>query len=461
MLFNSLEFPVFLAIVLLLFWLLKETKHKQLLLLGASLFFYGYWKWTYLLLLLATASLDYLAAIGIGLTQQKQKRLALLCLSILANLVVLGFFKYSDFLGSAFFFSAGERPDWLPILLPVGISFYTFQAMSYVIDVYRNRMPAEKSWTDYMLFITFFPQLVAGPIERAPHLLSQLKKPELTQNFLPGALLLLSGFFKKILIADRLAVYVDAAYNQSETCTAPQLVLATIFFGFQIYCDFSGYSDIARGCASFFGIKLMRNFKSPYSATDLGDFWRRWHISLSGWFRDYLYQPLGGGQGGTFKMAFNIMLVFSVSGLWHGANWTFLAWGIWHGTGLVFQRLFRKSFQAGPALSKISTLIWVFMGWFFFRVNNLDEAELLARKLISLPYWNLSSFNLFHSSSEMAVALSGIAILMLSEKFSSDEIAVRFQNLSIKKAAMIFTAAIMVFLWFGHFKGGDFIYFQF
>jgi alginate O-acetyltransferase complex protein AlgI len=205
----------------------------------------------------------------------------------------------------------------------------------------------------------------------------------------------------------------------------------------------------------------MQNFRSPYSAKDLGDFWRRWHISLSGWFRDYLYQPLGGGHKGNLQMAFNIMLVFSVSGLLHGANWTFLAWGIWDGIGLVFQRIFKQSFQVGPALSKISTLFWVFMGWFFFRVNNLEEAEVLGGKLISLPDWTLNSFNLFHSSSEMAVAISGITLLMISEKINSEEIASWFQNLSFKNSAFLFTAAIMVFLWFGHFKGGDFIYFQF
>jgi len=458
MLFNSLEFPLFLILLLLLFSLLKGNRERRLLLLAASLFFYGYWKWTYLLLLLASSGIDFFAAIAIGKSEEQLRKRLFLWLSLAANLGILCFFKYSAFFGKAFFFESGEVPAWVPVLLPVGISFYTFQAMAYVMDVYRGRMEAEKSWTDYMLFITFFPQLVAGPIERAPHLMEQVKKPFLNPDILPGLILLASGLFKKLVIADRLGVYVDAAFNQPSEASAPQIITATIFFGFQIYGDFSGYSDIARGCASFFGISLMSNFRSPYLATDLGDFWRRWHISLSGWFRDYLYHPLGGNQAGKLRTYFNLLLVFCLSGLWHGANWTFLIWGAWHGAGLILQRIFGGLFRPGLLFSRMLCLLWVFAGWFFFRVNNLEDAALLLRNTAN---WKISNFNLFHSVSELSLALSSIFILMLSEHKSLKEYTESIRQWSGLLRWTALLVCLSALLWLGHFKGGDFIYFQF
>jgi D-alanyl-lipoteichoic acid acyltransferase DltB (MBOAT superfamily) len=458
MLFNSLEFPLFLILLLLLFALLKGNRERRLLLLAASLFFYGYWKWTYLLLLLASSGIDFFAAIAIGNSLRPFQKKLFLWMSLAANLGILCFFKYSAFFGKAFFFDHGEVPEWVPVLLPVGISFYTFQAMAYVIDVFRGRMQAERSWTDYMLFITFFPQLVAGPIERAPHLMEQIKKPFLNPDVLPGLILLASGFFKKLVLADRLGVYADAVFNQPAEASAPQIITATIFFGFQIYGDFSGYSDIAKGCASFFGINLMSNFRSPYLATDLGDFWRRWHISLSGWFRDYLYHPLGGNQAGKARTYFNLFLVFCLSGLWHGANWTFLLWGAWHGAGLVFQRFFQGFFKPGFFLSRVLCLLWVFAGWFIFRVNNLDDAAILLRNSV---IWNFENFNLFHSVSEFCLAISGIFILIMSEQKSLKDYEERIRHWSWPlRFAALFTC-ITALLWLGHFKGGDFIYFQF
>ena len=461
MLFNSLEFPLFLGLTMALFYLLRDAGRQRILLLVASLFFYGYWKWSYLFLLMASSGIDYLAALGIDRSKNQGSRRAWLILSLLGNLSILAFFKYSAFFGKAFIFRDGEVPDWVPVVLPVGISFYTFQAMSYVIDVYRSRMKAEKSWTSYMLFITFFPQLVAGPIERAPQLLDQLNKPFLNPDILPGLILIASGFFKKLLIADRLAVYADAVFNRPDAASAPQLILATLFFGFQIYCDFSGYSDIARGCASFFGVELMANFRSPYAATDLGDFWRRWHISLSGWFRDYLYHPLGGNRQSKARSWLNLFIVFCVSGLWHGANWTFLLWGAWHGFGLVMQRILTPVVKMPVFFSRMLCLFWVFSGWFFFRVNNLEDAIVLFRKLNPSTSWSGSEINLFHSVSEMSLALLSCLMLLLAERKSLKEWTEFIQNQKLTVKLSLALTAFSLLLWFGHFKGGDFIYFQF
>ncbi len=461
MLFNSLEFPLFMGVLLLLFYLLKGSGQRRILLLLASLFFYGYWKWSYLLLLLASSGIDFFAALGIGNTVKGNRKKLYLILSLLGNLGILAFFKYSAFLGKAFFFEPGEVPAWVPLILPVGISFYTFQAMSYVLDVYRGRMKAESSWTDYMLFITFFPQLVAGPIERAPQLLEQVKKPFLNPDILPGILLIFSGFFKKLVIADRLGVYADAVFNQPDAASVPQLLLGTLFFGFQIYGDFSGYSDIARGCASFFGIELMANFRSPYFSKDLGEFWRRWHISLSGWFRDYLYQPLGGSQQGRLRGSLNLMLVFCLSGLWHGANWTFLIWGCWHGFGLVIQRSFGPLLKPSLWISRLLCLFWVFAGWFFFRVNSAEDALIFLNRLGDARNWNTEGLNLFYSSSELSLSLLAIGILLLSESLALTEWTRKIREFSIAKQTGLALLALSVLLWFGQFKGGDFIYFQF
>jgi alginate O-acetyltransferase complex protein AlgI len=461
MLFNSIEFPVFLSLVLMLFYSLRTSRQRQYLLLGASLFFYGYWKWTYLLLLIASSAIDFFAAIAIGKTQSTPRKRIFLWLSLLANVGILAYFKYSLLFGRAFFFQPGEAPAWIPVVLPVGISFYTFQAMSYVLDVYRGRMEAEKSWLDYLLFITFFPQLVAGPIERAPHLLGQLKNPKPALHLTPGILLLLSGFFKKLVIADRLAVYVDAVFNHPENVNPWQLMLGTFFFGFQIYGDFSGYSDIARGCASFFGIDLMTNFRNPYLARDLADFWRRWHISLSGWFRDYLYHPLGGSRKGRFTTMLNLLIVFAISGLWHGSNWTFLIWGCWHGLGLVFQKSVGLILKPAVFVTRSFTLIWVFAGWFFFRVNHLEDAALFSLKLNAIRLTDLSNLNLFNSSSEMSVALLSISVLMLMESGIFRVSAEKLQGAAMLKKLAFGALAASILIWFGHFKGGDFIYFQF
>ncbi|HOY94454.1 MAG TPA: MBOAT family O-acyltransferase [Catalimonadaceae bacterium] len=464
MLFNSLEFPLFLAMVVMLFHLVNNNLFRQYLLLGASLFFYGYWKWSYLVLLLASSSIDYWAAIQIGQHEDQKKKRLFLLLSLAGNLSILLFFKYGKFLGESFFADDENLPAWLNVVLPVGISFYTFQAMGYVVDVYRNRLPAEKSYSSFLLFITFFPQLVAGPIERAPHLLKQLKdfKHDIDVKWMPGLWLMASGFAKKLLLADRLGVFVDAAFNHPGEATAPQLLVATFFFGFQIYCDFSGYTDIARGISLFFGVDLMKNFNRPYLSRTLADFWRRWHISLSGWFRDYVYYPLGGNREGKWKMHFNLLTVFALSGLWHGANWTFLIWGLWHGFGLVAERIFTgPKPEKNPGIFHFAiTLMWVFTGWFFFRVNSWSDILFFKQAVSSASFWTLSDFNLFHSNSELLLSVAGICLLWFWEAIQNKE-WLSGRTLSMNLQTLFLIATLFTVLWFGHFKGQDFIYFQF
>lgn len=464
MLFNSLEFPLFLALVVMLFHLVKHNLFRQYLLLGASLFFYGYWKWSYLALLLISSSIDYWAAIQIGRHEDQQKKRLFLFLSLAGNLSILLFFKYGKFLGESFFVSEEQIPDWLNVLLPVGISFYTFQAMGYVVDVYRKRLPAEKSYASFLLFITFFPQLVAGPIERAPHLLKQLKDftHDIDVKWMPGLWLVAAGFAKKLLLADRLGVYVDAAFNHPGESTAPQLLMATFFFAFQIYCDFSGYTDIARGISLFFGVDLMKNFNRPYLARTLADFWRRWHISLSGWFRDYVYYPLGGNREGKWKMHFNLLIVFALSGLWHGANWTFLIWGLWHGFGLVAERLVtgNKPEKHPGFIHYLITMTWVFTGWFFFRVNSWADVLIFKQTLTESSSWTMADFNLFHSNSEILLSFAGIGLLWVMEALQNKE-SISVRTVSLYLQTILLAATLFVVLWFGHFKGQDFIYFQF
>jgi D-alanyl-lipoteichoic acid acyltransferase DltB (MBOAT superfamily) len=462
MLFNALEFPVFLILVLMGYRFLKTRNQRQYLLLGASLFFYGYWEWTYLLLLLATSGIDFFVALKIGKASSKSGRKLWLMVSLLSNLSILGYFKYAGFfVRSVLGLPQNEMPGFLNVLLPVGISFYTFQAMGYVLDVYRNRLPPESHFSRFLLFITFFPQLVAGPIERAPHLLGQLNAlkglPD-TQRIFSGLALMAMGFVRKLCIADRLAPFTDTVFNTPENFSLPVHILGLVFFGFQIYNDFAGYSDIARGVARLFGIELMENFRQPYLASGLGDFWRRWHISLSGWFRDYVYQPLGAGSHGSVRTAINLLVVFGLSGFWHGANWTFLIWGAWHGTGLILERFLIPALK-WRFVVRPWTWIWVFGGWFFFRISDLSDISRFKQGVLTQPFrW--TDFNLIGSWSELSLALISIPLLLVLEnqwptwKLKWEETAIRF------KAVAIGSLAILI-LWIGTFKGQDFIYFQF
>ena len=432
-------------------------------LLIASLFFYGWWHWPYLGLLLCTSAIDFWVARCIQNTTAKARRKAWLVVSLASNLLILCYFKYGLFLGSnlAMLGITPSVPLWLHVVLPVGISFYTFQAMAYVVDVYRQRLPAERSFSDFLLFITFFPQLVAGPIERAPHLLGQLKKVSVipSDRIVAALYLIVWGFMKKTVIADRLAVFVDETFAHPATANVLSTSLATIFFGFQIYCDFSAYSDIARGVARFFGIDLMLNFNKPYLATQLQDFWRRWHISLSGWFRDYVYIPFGGNQVGNGRTHVNLLIVFMLSGLWHGASWTFALWGLWHGVGLIGERLVWQ--RSTKMISRCITILWVFFGWMIFRASGFHDLVAMVRSLGNLSVVDFQSFNAFHSNTEFTLALAGIFSLMLVENYWN-ALRHRFLTSSNRQRQWLLLTFLFIFtVWFGQFKGQDFIYFQF
>ena len=345
MLFNSMAFMVFLPIVFIIYWLLPH-KYRWILLLLSSYYFYMSWNAKYVILIFLITGVSYVAALLLDGEKNSIKRKGILLASALFCLGILFFFKYFNFLSESVtsvlnYFAIPASPVMLKVMLPVGISFYTFQTLGYVIDVYRGNVKAERHFGIYATFISFFPQLVAGPIERTDNLLPQIKKRHIFnyESAVYGMKLMIWGYFKKMAIADNLAQYVDMVFSEPSAYHWLDLLIAVFFFTIQIYCDFSGYSDIAIGTARLFGIDLMTNFRSPYFSTSLQEFWSRWHISLSTWFRDYVYIPLGGNRCSKMRRSFNLLVTFLVSGLWHGANWTFLFWGGIHGGMQVIENL--------------------------------------------------------------------------------------------------------------------------
>lgn len=393
MLFNSLHFVAFLPLVLAVSAALPSRARGPWLLLS-SYYFYACWRVEYLGLILISTAVDYTVGILLGRTSGRVARRSLLACSLVANLGLLGAFKYYNFLAESangFLADLGLRwnAPYLDVLLPVGISFYTFQTLSYTIDVYRGKLDPEKNILLFALYVSFFPQLVAGPIERATSLLPQLRGPFRpgTGTTETGLALILFGFFKKLVIADRLAIAVDAVYSDPFGHSGVVVAIATYAFAFQIYCDFSGYSDIAIGCARLLGVDLMTNFRQPYFAASLSEFWGRWHISLSTWFRDYLYIPLGGNRFGDLRRRANVLVVFLVSGAWHGANWTFLMWGAIHGLVVSVESLFPRRFprSRGPLVRAIQTLVTfqvVCVSWTFFRASTVQEGVYLAMRFL-------------------------------------------------------------------------------
>jgi len=395
--FVSIEFITFAALVIPLFFLMRQS-WRWLFLLGASYCFYAFWQLSYILLILFSTLVDYIVALALDGTaaDKTSRRKLLLACSFLANIGVLFIFKYANLfsqtatdlsatLGMPLAFGA------LDVLLPVGISFYTFQSMAYTFDVYRGRLKAERHFGIFALYVAFFPQLVAGPIERASNMLPQFRRKFSFDydRIVSGLRRILWGVFKKLVIADRLAIYVNAVYGDLESYTGLHLIVATLFFAFQIYCDFSAYSDIAVGVARILGFRLMENFHHPYLASSLRDFWRRWHISLSTWFRDYVYFGLGGNRKGLRRQMINLLLVFALSGLWHGANWTFVLWGLYHGLIVALESFLRShnvsllpSNVIGRALSLCYTTIFVCLGWILFRASNMAEVEYILRHLL-------------------------------------------------------------------------------
>ncbi|MBQ3432522.1 MAG: MBOAT family protein [Clostridia bacterium] len=382
MLFNSFAFAIFLPIVFILYWICPK-KYQWIILLSASCYFYMSWNVKYILLIFTTTIVTYLCALLIEKHRNKKK--VLLTVSLLVCLGLLFFFKYFNFAVESIhsvlsLFSLPIHPFTLKVMLPVGISFYTFQTLSYVIDVYKGDIVAEKHFGIYATFVTFFPQLVAGPIERTNHLLPEVKKTHYLNgdNVLDGLKIMLWGFFKKLVVADNLAIYVDTVYNDISNKKGFALALATVFFAFQIYCDFSGYSDIARGTAKLLDIRLMQNFKSPYCASTIKEFWSRWHISLSTWFRDYVYIPLGGNRVSKPRHYFNLLVTFLVSGLWHGANWTFVVWGALHGIAQMMEDIFKIKAPKNRKIWWLLRVLLVFsivcFAWVFFRAQTLSDA---------------------------------------------------------------------------------------
>lgn len=412
MLFNSSQFAAFLPIVFILYWFFtnKSTRNQNILLLISSYYFYACWDWRFLFLLLFSTLLDYYTGIKIAESSKQSLKKFWFWISISVNLGFLGVFKYYNFFVESFAegltgLGFQVNPWTLNVILPIGISFYTFHGLSYVIDIYKERIKPEKNIIDYSLFVSFFPLLVAGPIERATHLLPQIKKPrsfDYSRAF-DGLRQILWGLFKKVVIADQCAEYANLIFNNSGEHSGSTLVLGAIFFAFQIYGDFSGYSDIALGTARLFGIELLKNFAFPYFSRDIAEFWRRWHISLSSWFKDYLYFPLGGSKRGIWITIRNTFIIFLVSGFWHGANWTFIIWGLLHALYIVPSILFktnRKNLDVVaqgnvlPSFRELIAMVVTFslavFAWIFFRAENIGHAfsyvsTIFSKSLFTVP----------------------------------------------------------------------------
>jgi len=398
MLFNSLEYFLFLPIVFFLYWFVfkNDFKLQNLLILISSYVFYGWWDWRFLSLIFLSTVIDYFVGLKIHDSQDNKVKKTYLWVSILFNLGLLGVFKYFNFfidswihlLGS---FGYEQKSVWtLNVILPIGISFYTFQTMSYSLDIYYNKLKPTKDFISFASFVSFFPQLIAGPIERASNLLPQIlsKRVFKYKQGVQGLRLILWGMFKKVVIADSLGIRVDKIFENYQSMDGSVLLLGLVYFSFQIYCDFSGYSDIAIGTAKLFGIELMSNFKFPYFSRDIGEFWRRWHISLSSWFRDYLYIPLGGSKGGKWMSIKNIFIIFIVSGFWHGANWTFILWGLTHALLYIPLFLIGKNRQYTtnvvaennwfPSIKELFQMGMTFLSttiaWVFFRSESIFDS---------------------------------------------------------------------------------------
>ncbi len=474
MLFNSFDFLIFFIIIIVVYFSIPH-KYRSLFLLIASCYFYMSFIPVYILILFTLIIIDYVC--GIIIEKNSGKRRALfLVISILSTCLALFIFKYFNFFSFnveylAKFLHWNYSPKILSLILPIGLSFHTFQSLSYVIEVYRGRQKAEKNFLTYSLYVMFFPQLVAGPIERPYNLLHQFYEEHKFEynRVISGLELMLFGYFKKVVIADRLASIVNIVYNDPFSYQGTPFILATFFFAIQIYCDFSGYSDIAIGSARVLGFRLMKNFDSPYFSKSIPEFWRRWHISLSSWFRDYVYIPLGGSKVPKYRLYFNLIVVFLISGLWHGANWTFVIWGLLHG---IYMLLFyitlniRKKMFSDTSLYRFFCLIFTFVlvcfGWIFFRANSISDAFYIITHLFSNLNLNIFSMDLKASKANLILSFVFIFLLMLIE-YIGRKTNIRERFLSYPRAVrwLIYIIAILIILLFGVFKEVHFIYFQF
>jgi alginate O-acetyltransferase complex protein AlgI len=474
MLFNSLEFALFLLIVYTLYWLLQGSRRWQNNLLWVvSYIFYAWWDWRFLFLLMLSTLIDYF--FGLLIYNSTHRKKFYLLLSIFNNLAVLFFFKYFNFFSDSTramleFFGLHMDPVLLQVLLPVGISFYTFHGMSYVIDIYRGNFRPITNFVDYSLFVSFFPLLVAGPIERATHLLPQLtrdRKFNYNQS-VDGLRYILWGLFKKVVIADNCALIVNQVFDHYQAASGVELILGAVLFAFQIYGDFSGYSDIAIGTAKLFGIELLVNFRTPYFARDIAEFWRRWHISLTTWFRDYIYIPLGGSKVNRWKAVRNTMLVFLISGFWHGANWTFIVWGALNGLYFLPLLLTGKNRQNtdtiadGRALPSFRELLQVMItfamtcfAWIFFRSETIAQAMGYIAGIFQHPFW---TGHLARITPGLMAVLAGFVVL---EWLFRNGMAVFLKRMNrVSRVALYYSLALLIIL-FGAFGSEEFIYFQF
>ncbi len=480
MLFNSLEFIVFFPIVVAVYFVLNP-KYRWILLLLASYYFYMCWNYKYIVLIMFSTVVDYTAGILMYRLQKDRTRKLLLLASLTTNLGLLFFFKYFNFFGESinFLFEKFNIFAKVPaydFLLPVGISFYTFQTLSYTIDIYRRKQKPEYHFGRFALFVSFFPQLVAGPIERSVNLIPQFRQDFKFEyeRVKEGILLMVWGFFKKVVIADRLAEYVNLVYNNPSDFAGLQNVIATFFFSFQIYCDFSGYSDIAIGAALIMGYRLMTNFRRPYFAASIGEFWHRWHISLSTWFRDYVYISLGGNRVVKWRYYYNLFITFLVSGLWHGAEWTFVIWGGIHGLYMV-SAIWTEKIRAGAnrwigisryqGLYKFTqilvTFILVYFSWIFFRGNNLQETLLIIKNMFKSA--GDAPLNLFKFNVDFYIAFISIGFLLVVEYL--EEYRGLYANLKLQVPRpwkwAILTIMLLLVIVMGVWQGADFLYFQF
>lgn len=477
MLFNSIDFAIFLPIVFILYWFVanKNLKLQNALILVASYVFYGWWDWRFLSLLLFSTIVDYTIALQMEKRYNQNHRKLLLFLSLAVNLGLLGFFKYYNFFIDNFttaftFFGGTIQPNTLSIILPVGISFYTFQTLSYTIDVYRRKIEPTKDFLSFAAFVSFFPQLVAGPIERASNLLPQFHKKRLfdKDEAIIGVKQIIWGLFKKIVIADNCAQFANEIFANHTQFSSATLILGVIYFSFQIYCDFSGYSDIAIGTARLFNFKLMVNFRYPYFSRDIAEFWRRWHISLTTWFRDYVYIPLGGSRVSRSKQIRNVFIVFIVSGFWHGANWTFIAWGAINALFFIPLLLSKRNRvntdtiaynKLLPSLREMISLLItyciVLFGWIFFRAASIKDAIEYINGILKGDF-SIEMLKIERFSFEI---LPLLLILLGIEWFSRNK---EFPLYSAKPDYIKVSLVITIILVFGSFSiAQDFIYFQF
>tara|TARA_Y100000589_G_scaffold76450_1_gene70228 strand:+ start:1405 stop:2856 length:1452 start_codon:yes stop_codon:yes gene_type:complete len=482
-LFNSIDFAVFLPIVFFLYWFIAKNniKFQNLLIVIASYVFYGWWDWRFLSLILFSTIIDYTVGQKLRTEEKQSKRKILLWLSITVNLGFLGFFKYynfflENFINAFSLFGMNVNANSLNIILPVGISFYTFQTLSYTIDIYKKKLEPTKDFIAFSAFVCFFPQLVAGPIERATNLLPQFYKKRIFEyhKAVDGMRQILWGLFKKIVIADNCAEFANMIFNNSAEMNGSTLFLGAIFFTFQIYGDFSGYSDIAIGTSRLFGFNLKQNFATPYFSRDIAEFWRRWHISLSTWFRDYLYIPLGGSRGSTWMKIRNTFTIFLVSGFWHGANWTFIIWGALNALYFLPLLLLKRNRintdivaqqtnipTINEIFSMMNTFILTILAWIFFRAENVNHAFSYLATIFSKSIFTVPEFQ---NMKDAAITLLLILIFVIIEWFGRKE-KYGFENIKYVKSSfkrqIIYIIIIFITLILGNFQSNEFIYFQF